>query len=120
MTTAAGTSELSAVVRKIVKDGVRNEAPVKQNTKQLTVHLPTLESVNIQVAEKTSVEDVIKVAIQQYEIECSDKKRVVRMNMDPKAYVLRWAEDDGVPDEDLPGTPETPLSQKLKFCKSSC
>ena len=52
--------------------------------------------------DKTSVEEVIRHAMQQYELECSDRKKMVRINTNPKAYVLKYAEDDGVPDEDLP------------------
>jgi hypothetical protein len=37
-------------------------------------------------------------------VECKDnKKQMAAMNMNPKAYVLRFAEDDGTPDDDLPG-----------------
>lgn len=55
------------------------------------------------VNDKASVEDVIKLAIQQYEIKCMESKKAMRINMNPKAYVLRFADDDGLPDEDMPG-----------------
>lgn len=43
------------------------------------------------------------MTIQQYEIRCLETKKTQRINMNPKAYVLRFAEEDGVPDEDFPG-----------------
>lgn len=36
-------------------------------------------------------------------MECSDKKKSIRINLNPEAYILRFAEDDGIPDDDLPG-----------------
>lgn len=53
---------------------------------------------NVKVGDKTLVEDLIRLAIQQYEMECHDKKKTMNIKMNPKAYVLRFAEDDGAAD----------------------
>eukprot|EP01117_Protostelium_nocturnum_P010518 TRINITY_DN3788_c0_g1_i1.p1 TRINITY_DN3788_c0_g1~~TRINITY_DN3788_c0_g1_i1.p1 ORF type:complete len:371 (-),score=68.67 TRINITY_DN3788_c0_g1_i1:86-1198(-) len=51
-----------------------------------------------------AVGEVIKIALQQYEenLKALAKGKTVRMNLNPVAYILRFAEDDGTVDEDMP------------------
>jgi hypothetical protein len=86
----------------------------------LTVWMPTLEAVQVQMGEKSSVEEVIKGAMQQYEIDCADRTKQVRINMNPKAYVLRFADDDGAPDDDMPALVKTQEIGQFKGCTKFC
>lgn len=49
------------------------------------------------------MEDVIGQSLQQHEIKCLEVKKAQRINTNPKAYVLRIADESGTPDEDFPG-----------------
>lgn len=44
------------------------------------------------------MEEVIRLAMQQYEMECHDKKKQSKLKGNAKAYVLRFSEDDGSAD----------------------
>jgi len=107
-------SDLSILIQ---KDTAKKEKALKNVvTFALTIFLPTLEAVTIQVEEKSSVEQVIINSLNQYNLECSDKTRQVRINMNPKAYVLRFAEDDGTPDDVMPALVKTQEIGQFKGC----
>jgi hypothetical protein len=67
------------------------------------------------VTDKSSVEYVIESALKQYELESKDDINKIPLISNPKCYVLRFADDDGQPDEDMPGLnftliPNSPLA----------
>jgi len=83
------------------------ESREKTANTTLQIFLPTMEPVKIIVSEKARVEEVIKLTLQQYEIECSARRKAIRINLDAATYLLRFAEDDGSPDEDMPALVKT-------------
>lgn len=73
---------------------------------KLNIFFPTMESVVITVDSTATVLDLIKTALTSYEMQCKDSKKPIRISLNPNYYVLRFAEDDGAPDEDMPGIKE--------------
>jgi hypothetical protein len=70
----------------------------------LTIYLAwNPNPVKVKVASKATVETVINLALKQNEEDTKDDINRVAVNRNPKALMLKFAEDDGTPDEDMPG-----------------
>eukprot|EP01114_Cavostelium_apophysatum_P009724 TRINITY_DN2296_c0_g1_i2.p1 TRINITY_DN2296_c0_g1~~TRINITY_DN2296_c0_g1_i2.p1 ORF type:complete len:440 (+),score=103.95 TRINITY_DN2296_c0_g1_i2:283-1602(+) len=119
-TTTAPRSELSEALKSTTIRPSKSQQGDSAGTAliTITVWFPTKESVKLTIGDKTLVEEVIHLSIQQYILECSDKKKQMRINSNPKAYVTRFAEDDGVPDEDMPALGRTQEIGGFKGCTS--
>lgn len=71
----------------------------------LKIFLPNGKAIKLKVWGRSTVEFVIEQSLRQMlDMESADiNKPPVPTLSDPKGYLLRFAEDDGTPDDDLPG-----------------
>ncbi len=81
----------------------------------LKIYLPSSGYVKVRAGEKTSVEQIIEATLKQNELESKDDINQIPLLNNPKACIfsctlsclpldiLRFAEEDGAPDEDTPG-----------------
>ncbi len=46
---------------------------------------------------------MIENALKQYELDSKDDINKIPLIPNPRCYMLRFADDDGTPDEDMPG-----------------
>lgn len=76
------------------------------------------DPLRVRVRPYLTIEELIKITLKQYELQSKDDISKVRLNNNPKSYIIRFAEEDGTPDEDLPAPGrQQPLSQ-FKFCET--
>lgn len=85
-----------------LKDLLRDKTGAIHKLTQLTIFLPIRPlSVHVQAKETTLIEDIIKEALKQYDADTKTENKQPLSNL-PKAYLFRFAEPDGSPDEDMP------------------
>eukprot|EP01119_Soliformovum_irregulare_P000975 TRINITY_DN1071_c0_g2_i8.p1 TRINITY_DN1071_c0_g2~~TRINITY_DN1071_c0_g2_i8.p1 ORF type:complete len:426 (+),score=134.91 TRINITY_DN1071_c0_g2_i8:44-1321(+) len=88
-----------------------SNAPSAEGNVKLVMFLPSGDSLIVLVPTTIIVEDLIKTTLQQYGMQCSDSKKKPTISLSASAYILKFAEDDGSPDDD---TPALVKSQSIK------
>lgn len=102
-----------------VNNETQKVAESKLATLLLSIFLPSIKKpVKVKVGEKTTVGEVVKATLQQFEAQTSEDINKGPINTNPKAWMLRFAEDDGTPDDDMPGK-ESPCPNSSSPCQDS-
>lgn len=103
--------------------GNRNSLNLSQNEARLVLKVfppNSLKFIKIRVSERTTVEQVIIEAVRlmaDTEGKETDINRALEATIqDPKAYLLKFAEDDGTPDDDMPSLVRTQEIGQFKAC----
>jgi len=92
------TPQVSLISAEMI-DIQRRAADVAARKPNIKIYISDKEVMNVVIEEKMTVDDVIRKTMQ---VHASNVNRATKLNDDPMAYILRFAENDGTVDDDMP------------------